>query len=254
MISKNRVKLIASLHQKKFRKEHGLFVVEGEKVCRDLMESGWMVQSLFMTENFRKENYSRWTKKMSPEIVTEKELQKISSLSTPQQVIAVAGIPSRKFEESTLQNDLTLMLDDIRDPGNLGTMIRIADWFGINGVICSETCADIYNPKTVQATMGSLFRVNVYYQDLELVLGKCTAKKIPVYGTFPEGENIYKANLSKEGVILIGSESHGIGKTLMPFVTGKISIPSFSAYRSHRAESLNAAMAAAIVCSEFRRR
>lgn len=254
MISKNQVKLISSLHQKKFRKEHGLFIAEGEKVCRDLVESGWTVRSVFMTEEFRSEKFSKWPKKVSSEVVSEKELEKISALTTPQQILLVGEIPDWKFSDVYFSGNLTLMLDDIKDPGNLGTIIRIADWFGIETVICSETCSDVFNPKTVQATMGSLFRVKVFYQPLLQTLEKAAEKNIPVYGTLLNGENIYNTKLSTEGIILIGSESHGINEGLIPYVTTKISIPSFSKTSPKKADSLNAAMAAAIVCSEFRRR
>ena len=254
MISKNQVKLISSLHQKKYRKEHGLFIAEGEKVCRDLIESGWTVRSVFMTEEFRREKFSKWPKKVNSEVVTAKELEKISALTTPQQILMVAEVPDWKFSTEYVPGNLTLMLDDIKDPGNLGTIIRIADWFGIGTVICSETCADVFNPKTVQATMGSLFRVKVFYQPLLQTLEKATEKNIPVYGTLLNGENIYSTKLSTEGIILIGSESHGISEALIPFITTQISIPSFSKSSSKQADSLNAAMAAAIVCSEFRRR
>ncbi|MCX6275348.1 MAG: RNA methyltransferase [Bacteroidetes bacterium] len=254
MISKNQVKLISSLHQKKFRKEHGLFIAEGEKVCRDLVESDWTIRSVFMTEEFRERKFSGWTKKVSAEIVTEKELEKISALTTPQQILVVGEVSDRKFSSVYLPGNLTLMLDEIKDPGNLGTIVRIADWFGIGTVICSETCADIFNPKTVQATMGSLFRVKVFYQSLKQILEKADEKSISVYGTLLSGENIYNTKLSSEGIILIGSESHGINESLIPFITTKVSIPSFSGSSSKQADSLNAAMAAAIVCSEFRRR
>jgi RNA methyltransferase, TrmH family len=254
MISKSQVKFISSLHQKKFRKEHGLFIAEGEKVCKELMESGWPVHSLFMTGEFRNEIYNGWNQKTRPEICSLKELEKISALSTPQQIIAIAEIPVHEFSAAVLNGTLTLMLDDIRDPGNLGTIIRIADWFGINHVICSESCADAYNPKTVQATMGSLFRVKIYYESLEDVLQKAAANKLPVFGTVLDGSDIYAAPLSSAGIILIGSESHGISEALLPHLTHKIFIPSFSKARVGKADSLNAAMAAAIVCSEFRRR
>lgn len=254
MISKNQLKLITSLHRKKDRKEHGLFIAEGQKVCREIVESVWPVRSVFMTEEFRKEKFAGWTKKVSYEIVSEKELEKMSALTTPQQILVVGEIPVLNFDVNILQDGLSLMLDDIKDPGNLGTILRIADWFGIETVVCSETCADAFNPKSVQASMGSLFRVKVFYQPLLRALENASQKNIPVYGTLLNGENIYAAKLSADGVILIGSESHGINELLIPFVTTRISIPSFSMSLSKKADSLNAAMAAAIVCSEFRRR
>lgn len=254
MISKGQVKFLNALHQKKFRKEHRLFIAEGEKVCRDLFDAGWEIEMLFMTEDFRKEKYSRRNETVRPEMVTSKDLEKISSLTTPQEVIAVVRIPEREFPPEELEHELTLMLDGIKDPGNLGTIIRIADWFGIKNIVCSETSADVYNSKTVQATMGSLFRVNVYYEQLPDLLKQASGKNISVYGTFPDGENIYESELSSSGIILIGSESHGISDELTKLISRRISIPSFSNGKKGKADSLNAAMAAAIVCSEFRRR
>lgn len=201
-----------------------------------------------------KEKYSAWKKKVNAEIISAKDLEKISALTTPQEIIAVAEIPSHDFKIELLKNSLTLVLDEIKDPGNLGTIVRIADWFGIPAIICSESCADIFNPKAVQATMGSLFRTRVFYKPLEEVLKKSASLNVPVFGTVLDGENIYNAHLSSQGVIIIGSESHGISSALLPFITAKISIPSFSDSATKKADSLNAAMAAAIVCSEFRRR
>jgi len=253
MLSKNTVKLITSLHHKKFRKKEGLFIAEGEKVCRELIHSGWTIEAVYLTEDFRKEKFIRWVKKTNAEIISVKDFEKISALTTSPEILVVAKIPERKPDAASLKGKLTLVLDQIKDPGNLGTIIRIADWFGIENIICSENCADVYNPKTVQATMGSLFRVNVFYSDLEMVLKSAREKNTNVYGTMPDGENIYNSNLTQEGLIIIGSESHGISENLLQFVNHKISIPSFSA-TEYKAESLNAAMATAIVCSEFRRR
>lgn len=249
MISKNQIKLIRSLHQKKFRDEHNLFIAEGEKVVRELMDSGLNVKYIFATKEFAADKPGFPFDKINCEIVTEEELSKISALTTAQGILAVAEIP---FPSNNTQNSaLTLVLDDIKDPGNLGTIIRIADWFGINEIICSETSADAYNPKVVQAAMGSLFRVNVKYLNLISFLKEKTTNKLVIYGTLLEGENIYEAKLTNEGFIVIGNESKGISKELLPLITHKISIPTFS---SKKTDSLNAAMAAAIVCSEFKRR
>ena len=253
MLSKNTIKLITSLHHKKFRKEEGLFIAEGEKVCRELVHSGWTIAAVYVTENFKNEKYVRWVKKINAEVISEKDIEKISALSTSPEILVVAKIPERKLNVDSLKGKLTLMLDQIKDPGNLGTIIRIADWFGIENIICSDNCADAYNPKTVQATMGSLFRMNVFYEELEPVLKSVREKKVDVYGTMLDAENIYESALSQVGIIVIGSESHGISAELLPYINHRISIPSFSA-TEHKAESLNAAMATAIVCSEFRRR
>ena len=230
-----------------------MFIAEGEKVCRELIHAGWNIAAVYVTESFRNEKYIRWVKKVNAEIISEKDFEKISALTTSPEILVVAKIPEQKFDFDLLDHKLTLVLDQIKDPGNLGTIIRIADWFGIESIICSENCADAFNPKTIQASMGSLFRVKVFYEELEQVLKTARDKKMNVYGTMLDGENIYSADLHREGMIVIGSESNGISNSLLPFLNHRISIPSFSA-TEHKAESLNAAMAAAIVCSEFRRR
>ena len=253
MISKNSIKLITSLHHKKFRKREGLFIAEGEKVCREIIHSGWTIEAVYLTEKFRKEKYVHWVRKLNAETISEKDFEKISALTTSPEILVVAKIPERTFEFKEVENKLSLVLDEIKDPGNLGTIIRIADWFGIETIVCSENCADVFNPKTVQASMGSLFRVRVFYEDLQSVLKTAREKNMNVYGTLLEGETIYESALTQEGIIVIGNESNGIHVSLLPFINHRISIPSFSA-TEYKAESLNAAMAAAIVCSEFRRR
>src|SRR6186997_2983330 len=150
MLSKNTVSLITSLHYKKFRKKEGLFIAEGEKVCRELIHSGWTIAGVYLTEEFRKEKYFRWVKKLNAETITPKDFEKISALTTSPEILVVAKIPERIFDFGEVKNKLSLVLDQIKDPGNLGTIIRIADWFGIENIICSATCADAFNPKTVQ--------------------------------------------------------------------------------------------------------
>jgi TrmH family RNA methyltransferase len=171
-------------------------------------------------------------------------------------VVAICEIPVCNFDSNEFKNKLTLVLDDIQDPGNLGTIIRIADWFGIRNIICSNETADAYNSKVVQATMGSISRVNVYYEDLvSCFINELSAMKMPVYGALLHGENVYSHTLLSEGFIVIGNESRGIAEKLYPFITDKITIPSFSTQmESGEVESLNAAVATAIICSEFRRR
>jgi TrmH family RNA methyltransferase len=188
------------------------------------------------------------------------ELERISALSTANEVIAVCEIPGydlNALNADSLKGKLTLVLDDIKDPGNLGTIIRIADWFGIENIVCSNETVDSFNPKVVQATMGSVSRIKVYYADLEEFLKVQSSKlKVPVYGALLEGKNIYNEKLSSEGFIVIGNESRGISESIQALITDKISIPSFSHYKSNggEAESLNAAIATSIICSEFRRR
>ena len=172
-------------------------------------------------------------------------------------MLAVCEIPKYELNLESLKGKLTLVLDDIKDPGNLGTIIRIADWFGIENIVCSPETVDVFNPKVVQATMGSISRIMVHYVPLMEFLEVQSLKfKVPVYGALLEGKNIYNEKLSTEGLIVIGNESKGISEKLLPFITEKISIPTFSHYKSNggEAESLNAAIATSIICSEFRRR
>ena len=187
--------------------------------------------------------------------MTEDELSMITALTTPSPAFAIVSIPDTALEPGSFNRKLILALDDIRDPGNLGTIIRIADWFGISAVICSETTVDLYNPKVVQATMGSIARVPVHYTNLAGFLSGLPAS-LNIYGSFLEGENIYTMDLNNEGIIIIGNESKGISGSVAKFVTDKLHIPSFAAGKgpAAQAESLNASVATAILCSEFKRR
>ncbi len=240
MVSKNQIKLITSLHQKKFRGIHQMFIAEGVKVIQELLDSDFELENLFVTDLvFSEVNPSKRTQ------ISETELKKISALTVPNNCLAVFKIPAQKpFSEK----GLLVALDDIRDPGNLGTILRLCDWFGISELLCSEQTVDIYNPKVVQATMGSISRVNVAYVNLADVLSKA---KLPVFGTFMDGENIYKTNLQKEGIIVMGNEANGISPEIEKIITSRISIPRFGDLQE--TESLNVATATAIVLSEFRR-
>jgi TrmH family RNA methyltransferase len=250
MLSKSRIQLIKSLHQRKYRNKHQLFIAEGPKLIAELLKSGWHFELILATEKWFQENDRMEVNEKIIEI-SEQELLRISALKTPNQVLAVVGIG--QTQSITIKpNGLTLVLDEIKDPGNLGTIIRTADWFGVDRVICSPDCADIYNPKVVQATMGSVFRVSVQYTDLNRFF-EILAKDIPVFGTLLEGSNIYKMPYFGEGIIVIGNESHGISKNLLPFITHKIKIPDYSKGKQFHAESLNASIATAIVLAEFRR-
>ena len=177
-------------------------------------------------------------------------MKKISALTTPQDVLALVEIPKIEFKNQYLYESPILALDFIQDPGNLGTIVRIADWFGIKNIVCSKDTVDIFNPKAIQATMGSIFSVNVFYVDFNVFLPN--VKDIPIYGTLLEGENIYKTELSKNGIILLGNEANGIRKINQAHITKPITIPNFNSQK--KAESLNVAISAAIVCSEFKRR
>ncbi|WP_378182945.1 TrmH family RNA methyltransferase [Aquimarina sp. SS2-1] len=242
MVSKNQKKLIHSLHQKKYRKQHGLFVAEGKKVISEFLDAGLKLHSLFASDASYFETSSHHTF-----IVTEAELKSISFLSTPQVALAIFYIPETKPVNNT---GLILALDDVRDPGNLGTIIRLCDWFGITDLICSEKTVDCYNPKVIQATMGSVTRVNIIYTDLHKFLIN-RKEEIPVYGTFMDGQTIYQQKLSDQGVIIMGNEANGVSPEIEQLVSKRIAIPRFG--KIQKTESLNVATAAAIILNEFRR-
>jgi len=255
MLSKNQISFLNSLKQKKYRDENRYFIAEGVKIVPELLNSSVRVKQIYATSEFLRAN------KIPNEIerfeIKENELERISALTKANEVLAVCIMMENPLEKEELKGKLTLILDDIKDPGNLGTIIRIADWFGIENIICSTETADIYNPKVVQATMGSIARVKVHYTELkEFIEVQSTKNKISVFGALLEGKNIYSEKLSSEGFIVIGNESRGISEEIQKLITDKISIPSFSHYKSGRgeAESLNAAIATSIICSEFRRR
>ncbi len=233
MLSKNEIKDIRALSQKKFRDERRLFIVEGEKLVAEAAASDFEVVRVLRTEEIGYETMSR-----------------ISLLSSPSPVLAVVKMPDSPVGCNIDADSLTIALDGLRDPGNVGTIIRLADWFGIRNIIASPDTVEIYNPKVVQATMGALFRVRFSYCNLAETL---SGAGCPVFGTYLEGENIYGAELPDRGVIVMGSESDGISAAVGKCVTRKLTIPSFSTGRTV-CESLNVAMAAAVVCSEFRRR
>lgn len=236
---------------KKFRTREGVFVAEGPKVIEDLMEV-MRPKRLIATNEWIN---NKQTDGIEIDIVTEEELARLSFLQHPQQVLAVFPILSNNQSEDytkELKGKLTLALDSVQDPGNLGTIIRIADWFGIETIICSHETADVYNPKVVQATMGSIARVKVIYTDLQKTL-KHLSESLPIYGTFLNGDNIYKSNLSNDGVIVMGNEGRGISKEVAKVITNRILIPNYLEGRKC-ADSLNVAIATAITCAEFRKR
>ena len=236
MLSKNQIKNITRLKQKKYRQQEGLFIAEGGKVIKEFLNSTFKLVDLFTTETFNVENES---------IISEADLKKISCLTTPNTALAIFKMPDAK----ALKNEgLILALDDIRDPGNLGTIIRLCDWFGIKQLVCSLKTVDCYNPKVVQATMGSLTRVKIVYTDLSAYL---KAINLPVFGAFMDGKNVYQTNLPKAGILVLGNEANGISSIIETCVTDKISIPRFGDLQA--TESLNVATAGAILLSEFRR-
>lgn len=240
MISKNQIKLITSLQQKKQRISHQLFFAEGIKVIQELLDSNFELVNLYTTQNDFIEVSD--SKKV---LIEESDLKKITALSSPNSCLAIFKIPS---EKKIIESGLILALDAVRDPGNLGTILRLCDWFGINQLICSKDAVDIYNPKVVQATMGSIARVNVNYINLEQYLAETN---LPVFGTFMNGDNIYKTQLPQEGIIVMGNEANGISIGIEKLIENRLAIPRFGILQ--KTESLNVATATAIILSEFRR-
>ena len=255
-ISKNQIKLIRQLEQKKLRRREGLFVAEGTKVVGDLL-AHYTPHAIFATDDWLKGHASE-NCHLSSVIteVTDEELRRLSFLQHPQQVLALFPIPlptdiPLTSYLSPLTSNLSLALDGIQDPGNLGTIIRIADWFGIEQIICSEDTVDAWNPKVVQATMGSIARVNIIYNNLLEFLDTLPAD-YPVYGTLLDGDNIYTQPLTPHGLIVMGNEGNGISPEIRQKVNRRLFIPSY--HTDDTAESLNVAIATAVTCAEFRRR
>lgn len=242
MLSKATVKFIKSLQVKKYRKQEQCFLIEGAKSVEELLASDFEIIQLFVTAGFLS------ALKIPPRgelhEVSESTLQNLGQFQTNRSALAVARI-KENIPLFPSASEFAIVLDDIRDPGNLGAIIRTADWYGIHKIIASIETADLYNPKVISATMGSFTRVGLYYSDLKSYL---SASGHAVYGAYLDGENVHKVGFGAGGLILIGSESHGISKELLPFVTRKITIPRYG-----RAESLNAAVATAIICDNLRR-
>jgi len=251
MISKNKVRFISSLHLKKIRDKENLFVIEGEKIIKEFLEAGIRFKILAATPEFISALPAFALKQIeSIETASDKELNRMSSLKTPNNALAVLDKLYNEVEISQPEK-LSVALDCIQDPGNLGTIIRAAAWFGIDTILCSNDCVDVYNSKVVQASMGALLHVKVYYTNLAEYFKN--TNKTSVYGALLDGNNIYNQPVSNNGIILLGNESKGISEKLLPFITHKISIPGAHSIKSG-IDSLNAGMAAAIIFSEFYRR
>lgn len=245
MLTKATAKLIQSLKDKKARQESGLFVVEGTKTVTELAGSKIEVKSLFATAGWIQDNQHLFTNKVEIVEVSEQQLHQISFMQSPQQVLALAHIQQHNLPTRDIASQFVLALDTIQDPGNLGTIIRIADWYGIRHILCSPGCADVYNPKVIQATMGSFMRVHLHY----LSLAEFFAEHRPtVLGALMNGQNLHKAQLPVSGVLLIGNEGSGISAELQSYITTAITIP-----RIGEAESLNAGVATAIICDAWAR-
>jgi TrmH family RNA methyltransferase len=240
MLSKNQVKLINSLKKKKFRLQNRLFLAEGVKVVEELLNSDFILHSLYGLSTYSNRFFLE-----DLQIITEKELKSISEFTNPNQVFAIFEIPEKDVIK---KSGFTLVLDEINDPGNLGTIIRLCDWFGVDQLVCSLNTVDVFNPKVVQASMGSLSRLSIVYMDLSSFLEK---EIRPVYGALLEGENVYKTTLSNDAILVMGNESNGISAEIKNLITKPITIPQFG--NVQKTESLNVATATAIFLSEFRR-
>ena len=233
MLSRNQIKFINSLKQKKFRLQHQLFVVEGEKIVNDFLNSDWKIEHIYATKEWEGDAVE----------VSIKELERISSLKTPNKVLAIIKMPQRK---SVISGNLVLALDTIKDPGNLGTIIRLADWFGIQHIICSQNCVELYNPKVVQATMGSLCRIQVQYLNLKSTLENMT--DYDICAAVMDGKSIFSVEKSEKRIILMGSESHGISTELLEIAHQRVTIPKSE---NSQAESLNVANACGIILAHL---
>lgn len=250
MISKSLLKLIRSLEQRKFRKESGLFVAEGGKTVQDLIDLGIESTNIIATEDWLKNHKLNTQTNIS--VVSEDDMKKASFLRAPQGILALFKQQAHHIDPTVPEQELCLALDNIQDPGNMGTIIRIADWFGIKNIYCSNGTVDIYNPKTVQATMGAIGRVKIHYTNLPQLITELNGKT-PIYGTFLDGENIYSHSLSNRGLIVMGNEGNGISEECGKLIKERLLIPNYPA-GCKTSESLNVSVATAIVCSEFRRR
>ncbi len=257
MLSKARIKQIRSLEQRKHRRAESLFVAEGHKLVGELLSAGHIPVYVCHTPQWsgiQTNSNSSLSLPCPTDVVSDDELRRISLLQHPQQVLALFPIPQWQLPAPRqCAQGLMLALDGVQDPGNMGTICRIADWFGIENIICSTDTADIFNPKAIQATMGAISRVHVHYADLHEFLHDASNAGIPVYGTFLDGQNIYDRPLSPNGIIVMGNEGKGISADIAQTVTDRLFIPNYPAERT-TTESLNVAVATAITCAEFRRR
>lgn len=252
MIGKNTIKLIKSLSDKKNRIDENLFVAEGDKIVSEVLDSGYVIDKLIATAEFIDRNKSLSAKSRLTIEATNDEIRKASLLKNPQNCIAICELPEPKEIPSKIDEQLSLFLDDVQDPGNLGTIIRICDWFGIEQIFCSPGCADFYNPKVIQASMGSFCRIQTFTSSFEKVATLANENDISICGAFLDGENIYNSNLSQKTLLVLGNEGNGINKIIAENIDKKISIPQFNT-KGKGAESLNVAIATAVICAEFRR-
>jgi len=252
MISKNQLKFVNALKLHKFREAEGLFIAEGIKLVDELLQSNFQIKQIFATRQWLDDGHLHAQRnQIQAQEITDAELERISLLNSPNQVLAVAVKPEY-LPLPDVRKEWVLLLDQIKDPGNLGTIIRTADWFGFHRIIASPNSVEVWNPKVVQASMGSVLRLPVHYHDLTELLKEYNGK-VPVYGTLLEGVAPASVAISKYGMVVVGNESHGISEAILPFITTKISIPAAAVSSQGRAESLNASIATAIICYEIRR-
>ncbi|MCW8309995.1 RNA methyltransferase [Sphingobacterium sp. InxBP1] len=245
MLSKAQISLITSLQNKKYRKQHGLFIVEGIKSVAEFVSSSYQVESIFYTGDANTK-VGKISHNIKSYALPEAEFQKISTLKSPQGVLALVKLPAaQRLDIVDLKNSFTIVLDDVQDPGNLGTIIRTAEWFGISHIICSVGTVDAYNPKVVQATMGSLARIQIHYTDIQKLIAET---QLPVYGALLRGQSIYQMDWGNEGLIVMGNEGNGISAAIENLVDHAVTIP-----RIGQAESLNVAVATTVFCSEIAR-
>jgi len=253
MVSRNKANFIISLQKKKVREEEKLYVIEGDKLVKEFLVAGVPVITLVAKPEFLN-SLSLFQKQSIGEIipVSFDDLKKVSSLKTPHNALAVIQMPEIKMDPSDIEKGLTVALDFVQDPGNLGTIIRAAAWFGIKNIYCSMDCVDLYNPKVIQASMGAILHVNIFYTDLRILFMTATELKVKVFGAFIEGVSIYSYKLGDNGIILLGNESKGISEELLPYITDRIMIPKINSAKAG-IDSLNISMAASVILSEFTR-
>lgn len=249
-MTKAEISFIRSLSSRKERYAAGVFVAEGEKLVKELLASSFTVRRVYLCGD---EIQLPQQVAVPSERITSREMERISLLKTPSDILAVVEMPDYGSTETFLPEDWVLALDDVQDPGNMGTIIRLADWFGIRDIFCSKATVDCFNPKVVQATMGAIVRVRVHYVPLPKFLQRMLSEGIPVYGTFLEGENIYDAELPAKGVLVMGNEGQGISTLVEQQTTRKLFIPSYPT-NTETSESLNVAIATAVATAEIRRR
>lgn len=254
MISTSKTKFFLSLQKKRVRDDKRLYIIEGDKLVNEFIQSGTRLRLLAAKPEFI-DSLLLEDKAIIDEIITAgfDELKRISSLKTPHNAVAIVSFPEYTTDLSKILENLCVALDFVQDPGNLGTIIRAAAWFGIKDIVCSQNCVDVYNPKVIQASMGALLKVRIHYTELASLLSFALKRNLPVYGALLEGESLYSSELGNKGVILLGNESKGISGDLFPFITKKIMIPLFNRSESG-IDSLNVSMAAAVIFSEFARR